>query len=155
MKKTINKALNLIATEIIGKTLDNQEKKSLVGYLRMYAEAIENSIDVYEPTATMKKMNNDIIKYETEAYLGTFFVTGRWTNRFAMIPIEHLDKPAVREFIRENKCRIRYRGPRRRVAPELEGKGLGYWGGNLTYAGKSDCLKKDATHFTLYPNARS
>ena len=60
------------------------------------------------------------------------------------IPIEYRDMPEMKRFMKMNNLRARYRGPRR----------VGYckWSQKVetTLQGRQDCLKSDATHFSLY-----
>ena len=60
------------------------------------------------------------------------------------IPIEYRDMPEMKRFMKTNKLRARYRGPRR--------KGYCNWSKRCVTSlqGRQDCLKEDATHFSLY-----
>ena len=60
------------------------------------------------------------------------------------IPIEYRDMPEMKRFMKMNNLRARYRGPRR--------KGWCRWSGRCVTSlqGRQDCLKEDATHFSLY-----
>ena len=60
------------------------------------------------------------------------------------IPIAERDTPEMKRFMKMNKLRARYRGPRR--------KGFCRWSGRCVTSlqGRQDCIKADATHFSLY-----
>jgi hypothetical protein len=58
----------------------------------------------------------------------------RWeTAVYKNIPMEYRDIPEVVQYLRENNCIARYRGPRRPGS-----------------RGKRTCLRVDATHFSIY-----
>lgn len=60
--------------------------------------------------------------------------TNRWeSSLFKGIPMKYRDIPEMVSYLRANNCYVRYRGPRRP--------------GRL---GQQMCLKKDATHFSIY-----
>lgn len=59
---------------------------------------------------------------------------GRWeVAAYKGIPIKYRHCDVIENFLYRGKFRIRYRGPRR-PGP----------------TGQSSCLKKDATHFSIY-----
>ena len=60
------------------------------------------------------------------------------------IPIEYRDMPKMKRFMKTNKLRARYRGPRRKAFCKWSGKV------ETTLLGRQDCIKADATHFSLY-----
>lgn len=65
-------------------------------------------------------------------------------SEYKGIPIAERDTPEMKRFMKMNNLRARYRGPRR----------VGYckWSQKVetTLQGRQDCLKSDATHFSLY-----
>jgi len=65
-------------------------------------------------------------------------------SEYKGIPISERDTPEMKRFMKRNNLRARYRGPRR----------VGYckWNQKVvtTLLGRQECLKADATHFSLY-----
>jgi hypothetical protein len=72
--------------------------------------------------------------------LGEFDAPQNEEALYKGIPIALRDNYWVAKFIRENSLRARYRGPRR-TCPVT---------GKVTHLGKQDCLRADATSFSLY-----
>ena len=68
---------------------------------------------------------------------------GNGGSEYTGIPMIYRDTPEMKRFIKSNKLRARYRGPRRKSL-RADGKYV------ISMLGKQDCLKSDATHFSLY-----
>ena len=64
-------------------------------------------------------------------------------STYKNIPMKYRSSEVMADFIRSQNFRVRYRGPRRK-AWDCNGKFT------VTTLGKQDCLKSDATHFSLY-----
>jgi hypothetical protein len=68
---------------------------------------------------------------------------GNGGSEYTGIPMAYRETPEIKRFIKANKFRVRYRGPRRKFL-RADGK---Y---RVSTLGRQDCLKADALHFSLY-----
>jgi len=68
---------------------------------------------------------------------------GNGGSEYTGIPMAYRETPEIKRFIKANKFRVRYRGPRRKF---LRADG-NY---RVSTLGQQDCLKADALHFSLY-----
>lgn len=78
---------------------------------------------------------------DIEVVLGKYTSPSEEQSRYKSIPISLRDHPVVKTLEKKCGAKVRYRGPRPRMATGHR------W---LIHLGKSTCLKQDATHFSIY-----